>query len=200
MRIVAFTLIVGSISIAGAALAAFVHKPGTSAWTEPAGVAGSSHAEVLTNADYYGLQILKLWQYGHAPCVLGVEESTLSAQGLVALDPLKMCEPTGGEQWKQVDVGAGNYVTGIATCTAKDKDDPVIHGVELFAAKIAAGGKLSASESRGKLEFLECKKWQPKRACPAGSVATGVRAYWSDAEHGLVGVALRCNAIESRGK
>lgn len=193
-------MVIGSSAVASAALAAFVHKPDTVAWTEPAGVAGTAHKEVVTNADYYGLQILKVWQYGHAPCVLGVEESTLSAQGLVALDQLKVCEPTGGEQWKQVDVGAGNYVTGIATCAGKDKEDIAIHGVELFAAKIAAGGKLSPSESRGKLEFPECKKWQPKRACPAGSVATGVRGYWNDADHGLVGIALRCNAIEARGK
>jgi hypothetical protein len=181
------------------ALAALGHKAGSETWTPPSGTAGASHVDVVTTADYYGLQVAKLWQYGHAACLLELEESTLATQSLGRLDPLKVCEPTGGEEWKNADVGAGLYVTAIATCTGKDKADTSIHGVELWGSTPRADGKVDPAKRSVKLEFSECKKWQPKRACPAGAIATGIRGYFDDAEHGLTGLALRCHTLEPRG-
>jgi hypothetical protein len=182
------------------ALAALVQKPGTETWTPPSGEEGASHADVLTTADYYGLQIVTLFQYAHRPCSLGVEESTLATHDLARLEPLMACEPSSGELWKRVDVGAGNYVTGVATCIGVTKDDKAIHGIELFSASLEADGKLKPSKSGAKVEFSECRKWQPKRSCPAGAVATALRAYWSDADHGVTGLALRCHAVTTRGQ
>ena len=44
-------------------------------------------------------------------------------------------------------------------------------------------------------------KWwkKGKKACPAGAVATGLRAD-HDAASGVVGLALRCHTLEPRGK
>ena len=183
-----------------AAAAAVFQKAGSETWTEPSGALGQKHAEILTTAAYYGLQTVRLWEYAKHPCVLRVEQSTLATGAVGLLDPMKACEPSVGEEWKAADVGSGKYITAIATCSGKAKDDTTVHGIELWGAAIDAGGKLKPSAASTKLQFAECKRWEPKRACPADSVATGLRGYWNDSVQGLQGLALRCHALEQRGK
>jgi hypothetical protein len=182
------------------AAAALFQKPGSESWTEPSGALGTSHADILTTADYYGLQSVRLWEYGKRPCVLRAEESTFATRAVQLLEPLKACEPDVGEEWKAADVGSGKYVTGVSTCTGKAKDDATVHGIELWGAQLDADGKLKPAKASVKLQFGECKRWQPKRECPAGTVATGLRGYWNDGTQGLQGIALRCHALEPRGK
>jgi hypothetical protein len=181
------------------AAAALFQKPGSESWTDPSGTLATHHADIVTTADYYGLQSMRLWEYGKRPCVLRAEESTFATRAVALLDPLKACEPDVGEEWKAADVGAGKYVTAVSTCTGKSKDDSTVHGIELWGAQLDPDGKLKPGKSV-KLQFSECKRWQPKRECPAGTVATGVRGYWNDAAQGLQGLALRCHALEARGK
>ncbi len=182
------------------AAAAVVQKPGTESWTEPSGATGPNHADILTTADYNGLQVVRLWEYGKHPCVVRAEQSTFATRSLGLLDPMKACEPTVGEEWKQADVGSGKYVTAISTCTSKAKDDSTVHGIELWGATVESDGTLKPAKSSTRLTFGDCKRWQPKRACPAGAVATGLRGYWSDPQNGLQGIALRCHLLEQRGK
>ncbi|HEX4339532.1 MAG TPA: hypothetical protein VH062_26680 [Polyangiaceae bacterium] len=191
-------LAVSTVSILAAA--AVFQKGGTESWTEPSGAASTNHAELLTTADYYGLQSVRLWEYGKHPCVLRAEQSTFATRAVTLLDPMKACEPSVGEEWKAADVGSGKYVTAIATCTTKTKDDNTVHGVELWGAEVGPDGKLKPAKASTRLTFAECKRWQPKRACPEGSVATGLRGYWDDPAMGLQGIALRCHALEARGK
>jgi len=182
------------------AAAAVVQKPGTESWTEPSGAMGQAHGDILTTADYYGIQVVRLWEYGKHPCVLRAEQSTFATRMLGLLDPLKACEPTVGEEWKQADVGSGKYITAIATCTSKVKDDSTVHGIELWGATVESDGALKPARASTRLTFGECKRWQQKRACPAGAVATGLRSYWNDPAEGIQGIALRCHALEQRGK
>jgi hypothetical protein len=182
------------------AFAALFQKPGTETWTEPSGALAQNHADLLTTADYYGLQVVRMWEYGKHPCVLRAEQSAFATRTLGLLDPMKVCEPTVGEQWKQADVGSGKYVTAIATCTSKDKDDSTVHGVELWGAEADSDGKLGPAKASTRLTFGDCKRWQPKRACPDGAVASGLRGYWNEPANGLQGLALRCHALEQRGK
>ena len=195
-------VVLTGISLAGAALAAaFGYRAGSETWTEASGKAGASHRDVVTTAEYFGLQSMKGWEYNHRFCVLEVEEEAFATRDLSRLDSLKVCEPTIGQTWKAADLGSGNFVTSIAVCTGKSKDDPAIHGVKLTGAILEADGTLKPAKGGGvKLEFDDCKKWQPERVCPKGAVATGVRAYFDDDEHGLVGLGLRCHALEQRGK
>jgi hypothetical protein len=196
----AFGALASIATLSLVAAAAVVQKRGSETWTEPAGAMGQKHADILTSADYYGLQVVRLWEYGKHPCVIRVEQSTLATRSLGSLDPLKACEPTVGEEWKQADVGSGKYITAIATCSSKAKDDTTVHGIELWGAAVDETGKLKPNPASTKLQFGECKRWQPKRACPPDFVATGLRGYWNDAEQGLQGLALRCHALEQRGK
>ena len=196
----AFGALASLSTVSLVAAAAVFQKSGSETWTEPSGALGQNHADVVTTAAYYGLQTVRLWEYAKHPCVLRVEQSTFATRSVGVLDPLKACEPTVGEEWKQADVGSGKYITAISTCSGKAKDDTTVHGVELWGAAVDDSGKLKPNPASTKLQFGECKRWQPKRACPPDSVATGVRGYWNDPALGLQGLALRCHALEQRGK
>jgi hypothetical protein len=190
----------GILVAAGAALAAaFGYKAGSETWTEASGKTGASHRDVLTTADYYGLESIKAWEYNHRLCVLEIEEEAFATRDLTKLEPLKVCEPTVGQTWKHAALGSGEFLTSIAVCTGNNKDDPSVHGFRIAGAVLESDGTLKPGKAIVKAEFPDCKKWQPERACPKGSVATGVRAHFDDEEHGLVGLGLRCHALEVRG-
>lgn len=191
-----FVMAVTSLAHAGA----FGYRAGSETWTEPAGATGASSADVVTTVDYNGLQTIKLRQYDKRACVLEVEESPFAAPLLALVSPLKVCEPTGGELWKRMDVGAGVFITALSACSSSVKGDTAIHGLEAWGQVLQPDGKLVPRKGSEKIEFPSCKKWQPRRSCPAGSVASGVRAFHDDATHGFVGFALRCHALEPRGK
>lgn len=179
---------------------AWGHKSGSETWTEPAGAPGASHVDAVTTQDYDGIQTLKLREYDRRPCVVEVEESPFAITALALLPPLKICEPTGGELWKRVDLGSGAFLTAVSTCTSGVKGDAAIHGVEAWGVVIQPDGALTPRKGSEKIQLDACKKWSPKRACPAGAVATGVRALHDEAARGFVGLALRCHALEPRGK
>jgi hypothetical protein len=192
----AVVLALPAVALAGA----FGHEARTESFTEPAGRTGPRSVDAFTIADYYGLQSLKVTEYGGKPCVLDIEQSTFATRDLSKMKSVKVCEPSTGESWKFADVGSGLYVSAIAVCTGKDKDDATIHGVELWGGALGDDGKVRAAKKSTKLEFPTCKKWQPKRSCPAGQAATGVRGFYDSETSGLQGLALRCHALEPRGK
>jgi hypothetical protein len=187
---------VAAVAYAGA----FTYKGSSLTWTEPSGTNGAQHADLVTTAEYYGLRSMKLTEYGHRACVLDLEQSAFATGDLSRLDSLRICEPTVGTAWKGADVGSGKFVTALAVCTGKEKSDSRIFGVELFSSSIQPDGKLVPSKASVKLEFPECKKWHPKVSCPADAVATGLRGTFDDADHGMVGIALRCHELEPHGK
>jgi len=183
-------LLVSSIAVAGG----FQWLADQQSWSEPAGASSGKTTELLVTADYYGLEALKLWDFDSRACSLQIEQSSFNAPNPRPLDAVRFCEPKHGQEWRRADVGTGNFVTGLATCTAF-KGSSEIHGVELWGAAVDSTGKLKPAKSSVKLEFPHCEKWSPKRSCPAGSIATGVRTYLAEGETGAVGLALRCNAV-----
>jgi hypothetical protein len=108
-----------------------------------------------------------------------------------------LCEPKQTQAWQRADVGTGQFVTAISVCTAAGKQE--IHGLELWASSLDSAGKLKPAAKSVKLELAHCEKWSAKRACPAGSVATGVRVSANDSESGAVGLALRCQGVGKSG-
>lgn len=175
----------------------FKHKAGSEFWTEPTGASALSHVDLLTGEEYYGVQALKLWDFDRRACQLQIEQGSFNAPGSAVLESIKVCEPNLTQSWKRADIGAGSFVTAVSLCTAKSRDlvRPV-RGVELRGASIGASGKLVPTKRPVRIEFTGCQKWSKPVACPAGSVATGVRGYTEDAQ-GVVGFALRCHAIEA---
>lgn len=193
-------LVLAGLSIAALAHAgAFGHRAGSETWTEPAGIAGASRAETVTTQDYNGLQTIKLREYDKRPCVVELEESPFAIPSLALISPIKVCDNTGQEIWKRVDVGNGVFLNAISTCTTGVKGESAIHGVEAWGVVLQPDGKLTPRKGSEKMAFDGCKKWSAKKACPAGAVATGLRAD-HDAASGVVGLSLRCHALEPRGK
>jgi hypothetical protein len=187
------------LAIAGVALAGHRQKPGSEVFTEVAGVKTSSSVDLLTTAPYYGVQALKLWDFDRRVCRLQIEVNGLDAPAgtpSTVLEAAMLCEPKLAESWKRADVGSGQFVTSIAICTKPKDPAPRVRGIELWGAQVTASGKFARSKQSVKLEFPGCEKWSPKRACPDGTVATGVRAY-SDGNSGAVGLALRCHQVET---
>lgn len=181
-----------------AAAASYTQKADSESWTDPVGGQGSATAAALTTANFYALRALKVTQYSGKPCVLETGQASLNTGGLNWLDArLNACEATTTREWKQADVGENQFITAIATCSAVDSDG--IEGLELWGSTLSPNGIAEPPTTRVKLEFSECKKWQPKRTCPYGMVATGIRAHY-DKGTGMVGYSLRCHRIEPREK
>jgi hypothetical protein len=178
-----------------AALAALAERAGSPTWTSVSGSGRGAPHDALTTAGNYGLRAVTLWQYSHRPCALGVEEAPVRADAVVPLEPLHACDPTGGQEWKRGDVGARRFVTAVATCVGKGKDRS-IHGLSVWGAALGTDGKLVPVRDPVVLQFRECGSWQPKRECAPGTIATGIRGYWPDMDHGMTGVALRCQSLE----
>jgi hypothetical protein len=184
----------------GVALAAGVQWRAESAtWTQPAGVTASASVESLVTPEYFGIQALKLWDFDGRTCSLQLEQSSFNAPSARSMDAIRFCEPKRTQAWKRADIGSGRFVTAISVCTAAPGtgQGAEIHGVELWGAAIEATGKLKPGAASVKLELARCEKWSPKRACPVGSVATGVRAHLAESEGGAVGLALRCHSIRT---
>jgi hypothetical protein len=169
----------------------------SAAWTEPAGAASEAVVESLVASEFFGLQALKLWDFDGRTCSLQLEQSSLNAPSPRPLDAVRICEPKQAQAWKRADIGSGQYVTGIAVCTARKGEHGQIHGVELWGASPDSKGKLKPAKQPVRLELPHCENWSPKRACPAGSVATGVRAHLGASDIGAVGLALRCHALRA---
>jgi hypothetical protein len=166
-------------------------------WTEPAGVASEATVESLVASEYFGLQAVKLWDFDGRTCSLQLEQSSFNAPSSRPLDAVRICEPKQTQAWKRADLGSGHFVTGVAVCTGGKGEQGQIHGVELWGSSIGANGKLKPAKQPVRLELPHCEKWSPRRACPAGSVATGVRAQLGASDRGAVGLALRCHTLRA---
>ena len=187
----AWVTAVASVAVA----AGFRWLPETEKWTEAAGTAAGSAVESFVTADYYGLEALKLWDFDGRTCALQLEQSSFNAPSLHPLDAVRVCEPKQTQAWQRVDVGSGNFVRAISVCTALKGSAGELRGVELWGAAPDANGKLKPAKQSVKLEFPHCEKWSPRRECPDGSVATGIRAHLASPDSGTVGVALRCHSL-----
>ena len=182
-------------SAASALAGGFQWLPDGAKWTQPAGTASSASVEALVTAEYYGVEALKLWDFDGRTCSLQLEQSSFNAPNPHPTDPIRFCEPKQAQAWQRADVGSGNFIRGISVCTALKGGAGEIRGVELWGAAIDAGGRLKPAKDSVKLEFPHCEKWSVRRDCPAGSIATGLRAQIAASDVGAVGLALRCHPI-----
>lgn len=186
-----------ALVLSGAALTAgFRHAPESETFTDPAGEKAGDAVDLLTAPEFYGIRALKLWDFDNRACQLQIEQGSLNAAGSSVLDAVKLCEPRLTQAWKRADLGAGRFVTAIAVCTARKPGPQPVRGVEIWGASIGPGAKLAPSKPSVRVQFPGCERWSPRRACPAGSIATGIRAF-SVGDDGAVGLALRCHRVES---
>jgi hypothetical protein len=166
-------------------------------WTEPAGVTSGTVSESLVPSEFFAVQALKLWDFDGRACSLQLEQGNFNTPSSRPLDPVRFCEPKQTQAWKRADIGLGQFVTAISVCTALKDQGAQIHGVELWGAALDSAGKLKPAKQSVKLELAHCEKWSTRRTCPAGSVATGVRAHLGDSDSGAIGLALRCHKLSA---
>lgn len=198
MKPATFVLSACLVVTSGVALAAgFQWRAASESWTQPAGTPTERTAESLVTPEYFGIQALKLWDFDGRTCALQLEQSSFNAPSARSMDAVRFCEPKRSQQWQRADIGSGQFVTAISICTAAARREGAeLRGVELWGAAPDSAGKLKPAKQSVKLEFAGCEKWSARRTCPAGSIATGVRAQISDADSGALGLTLRCHALE----
>lgn len=194
-------LVAASLLVAGAAAAATVARvEGSESWTEVAGTVGGRQDATLTRSRFHALRGVKLWDYDRRACVLEVEQSSLNKPSRGSAGTLRACEPRLSQSWQAADVGDGRYVTAVDVCTANGPDAVGIRGLELWGTALEDGARLEKKPSaKVKVELFGCKKWHGRVACPAGQVATGIRARWNDQSTGITGLELRCHALTVEG-
>jgi hypothetical protein len=180
------------------AWAAYVQDSATETWSGVSGVSGEQQHSLGTAAEYFGLRTLTFYDYDRRTCQVEVGQGALNGgKAVTPAGKLKVCEPRSSEGWKTLDVGSGLFITGIEVCTEKREDGSVsLRGVRVQGASIEASGSLKPAKAKTEVQFPGCKTWHPKKACPKGAVATGLRASYGAAEQGYIGLELRCHTLK----
>ena len=112
---------------------------------------------------------------------------------------MKVCEQSLGAQWKAVDLGAGRFVSAVQVCSEKaPADQQRVRGARFWGAVIEPDGSVKTKGEMASFELNDCKKWHPKKACPKGKVATGIRAHYRDTAQGIIGLELLCQAVSEQ--
>ena len=145
------------------------------------------------------LRSFKFWDYDQRLCVIEASQSSFNAESVTAAGTMKVCEQTLGAQWKAVDLGAGRFVSAVQVCSEKaPADQQRVRGARFWGAAIEPDGSVKPRGRRASFELNDCKKWHPKKSCPKGKVATGIRAHYRDAAQGIIGLELLCQAVSEQ--
>jgi hypothetical protein len=181
------------------AFAAWVKSPGSEQWIGPSGSAGPEQSELSTNGPYYGLRSFKFWDYDRRLCVIEASQSSFNAESVTPAGSIKICEQSLGAEWKAVDMGSGRFVSAVQVCTDKvPADQQRVRGARFWGASIEPDGTVKSKGDIASFELTDCKKWHPKKSCPKGKVATGIRAHYRDGAQGMIGIELQCQAIAAQ--
>ena len=183
------------LATSSALAVAFRHRPETVTFTPPAGSAGEGYVDILTTADYYGLQVITLWDYDGRVCAAQLEQRGFATGTKSVMERVKVCEPRVAETWRRADVGDGHFITGVSACVGGSEG--TVRGLEVWGSLISDKGVAGPPVTSARFAFEDCA-WTEIEVCPRGLIATGVRLYSDDAQNGVVGVALRCHRLAPR--
>ena len=188
-----------ALLISTAAFATWVKSSGSEQWIGPSGSAGPEQTELLTNGPYYGLRSFKFWDYDRRLCVIEASQSSFNAESVTSAGSIKICEQSLGAQWKAVDLGSGRFISAVQVCSDKAAaDQQRVRGARFWGAAIEPDGSVKTKGEMVSFELGDCKKWHPKKACPKGKVATGIRAHYRDRSQGIVGLELLCQGVSEQ--
>lgn len=189
-------LFVGILALPSVALAKdFTHDTATHSWTAVSGYGGDFVERTFGST--LGLRDMFFMEKFDNPKTIEADGRTLrSVDASSPTGDRKTLEVDGGasSSTQVIDVGDTAYITAIQVCTNDKKDsfDNKLKGLKAWGATIRTDGTLQANPTAQKFERPNCEKWRTKVECPAGKVATGVRAYWQFPGRGFAGMSLRC--------
>lgn len=187
------------LATALAASAAAVQDPAAETFSGVSGKAGENQTLVATEHDDQALRSLKLFDYDARACVIEVGAGSLAGGKAVStVGRSKVCEPRSAEAWQTLDVGAGRFITSIQVCTRTHESGAVrVRGVRVQSASLEPGGALKPAKESTEIQLAGCKEWQPRKVCPRGAVATGLRVSYERAAEGFSGMELRCHRLKT---
>jgi hypothetical protein len=196
LRPSAITTAVATLLLTTLCWATWVKGPEPAQSSGVSGAEGSQQSALSTNGPYYALRSFKFWDYDQRLCVIEASQSSFNAESVTPAGTIKICEQSLGAAWKAVDLGAGRFVTAVQVCTQKAApDEQRVRGVRLWGSVVDTDGKIKPKGEPVSFEFPDCKKWQPKKSCPKGTVAVGLKAHHADAAKGLLGIELSCQSV-----
>ena len=198
-RLLRITASAAVASLTSVAWAGFVQDSET--WSGVSGAGASQHT-VVTQADYFALRGLKMYDFDGRACVIEVNQASLNGGSMTSsAGKLKACEQRSSEAWKYLDVGAGLFITSVEVCVQQaDAGGGKLRGIRVQSASVNPNGSLKPAKAKTEILFGDCKKWAPKKSCPKGAVATGLRANFDDASLGYSGLELRCHSLKTTAK
>jgi hypothetical protein len=195
-------LSIGLLVMSGAVVASagWVRDASKQKLSGVSGIEGAKSEESSVGGEYHALRSFKFWDYDRRACRIEVSQASFNAEHITMAKELKICEPNVGESWKAVDLGQGRFVSAVQVCTNKgEKAEQKIRGARFWGAVIDAGGKIADHGKPASFELADCQKWHAKKACPKGTIATGLRAHYDDKAKGFSGLELVCSGIKAQG-
>ncbi len=186
------------LATALAASAAHVQDAAAETFSGVSGKAAENQRLVVTEQDYQALRSLKLFDYDARACVVEVGAGSLAGgKGVSTVGRVKVCEPRAAEAWQTLDVGVGRFNTSIQVCTQSQESGQVrVRGVRVQSASVQPSGALKPAKDLTEIQLAGCKEWQPRKVCPKGALATGLRVSYETAE-GFSGLELRCHRLKA---
>jgi hypothetical protein len=189
------------LAVPAAALAKdFTQDTATHTWTAVSGVAGDFVA--ATFASDKALRMMFFKEKTDDPRQIDVNGQSIrsvdaGSGGSTGLQTLEIGGGAGGST-QVVDVGDLTYVTAIQVCTTDKKEsfDDKLKGVKAWGATLRADGTLQPNPTPVKFERTNCAKWRAKVECPAGAIATALRAHYQFDKTGFSGLSLRCTKLK----
>ena len=103
-------------------------------------------------------------------------------------------------QTRDATLGAEYFVSSLQVCTngANDSNKKRVKGLRLFASRVdpATGVVTKTPTVQAEYSLPNCKDWESKSTCPDDMVATQLDFHMVSHEHGLSGIALRCQKVK----
>jgi hypothetical protein len=192
-----FAALLGSALVAAAA---HVQDADAETFSGVSGKASENQRLAGTEQNYQALRALKLHDYDGRACVIEAGAASLNGgKGLSFTGRVKLCEPTSAEAWQNLDVGVGRFITAVQVCThTQESGQTRVRGVRVQSASVQANGALKPAKEQTQIQLAGCKEWHPRKTCPKGAVATGVRVSYEQASEGFSGLELRCHGLKTR--
>lgn len=137
---------------------------------------------------------ISMFERADRPCALDLEFALIDPAASAPKAPTRKCAAGDGGDGKFAKLPAGSVIRGVQLCSNDDPKNHRMKGIRVFAMKFDAVGN---PQDGGTVSFERpsCKKWEPAAMCPAGQIATAIRAYFLD--DSLTGMGLECRFVWS---
>lgn len=137
---------------------------------------------------------ISMFERDDRPCGLDLDFALIDPGATAPKAPRRACAGGNGGDGKFAKLPDGSVIRGVQLCSNDDPKNHRMKGIRVFAMKFDAVGNPQNGDTVS-FERPNCKKWESAAMCPAGQIATAIRAYFLD--DSLTGMALECRLVWS---